>query len=92
MDERSARRFACVPDVVWKDVDGDVVLVHLQTNRIYELNRTGARLWALLNEGKSVDEAEKILTEEFAVDEETAHTETTALLEDLLRQQLVEEL
>jgi len=92
MDDRRDRRFACVPDVVWKDVDGEVVLVHLETNRIYELNRTGARLWTLLNEGRSVEEAEKILTEEFAVDDQTAHTETAALLEDLLRQQLVEEL
>ena len=32
-------------------VGDEVVLVHLRTNRIYTLNRTGARFWELLEDG-----------------------------------------
>lgn len=85
------RRFSCLPDVVWKDVGGEIVLVHLGTNRIYELSRTGARLWALLDEGKSLGEAEGILSEEFDVDQEVVRAEATALVQELLRRKLVEE-
>jgi hypothetical protein len=91
MDDNRERRFACTPDVVWKDVGGEIVLIHLETNQIHELSRTGARLWALLDEGKSVGEAETILMEEFSVDEETVRTETDALIEELIRRRLIEE-
>ena len=85
------RRFVCNPDVVWKDVGGEMVLIHLETNQIYELSRTGARFWALLDEGKSLGEAETVLREEFSVDEETVRVEMDALVEELLLRQLVEE-
>jgi hypothetical protein len=91
MDDNRDRRFACNPDVVWKDVGGEMVLIHLETNQIYELSRTGARFWALLDEGKSLGEAEAVLMEEFSVDEDTVRVETDALVEELLLRELVEE-
>jgi Transglutaminase-like superfamily/Coenzyme PQQ synthesis protein D (PqqD) len=36
------------PDVVWRWVDDEAVLVNVKTNRIYSLNPTGARLWELI--------------------------------------------
>jgi len=32
-------------DVVARRLEDEIVLVHLQKNRIYSLNRTGARFW-----------------------------------------------
>jgi hypothetical protein len=32
-------------DVVARRLKDEIVLVHLRTNRIYSLNRTGARFW-----------------------------------------------
>jgi hypothetical protein len=43
------------PDVVARRVGEAVVLVHLSTNAIFELNETGARIWELLTE--SMDRA-----------------------------------
>jgi coenzyme PQQ synthesis protein D (PqqD) len=63
-----ARRLEPNPDVVWRTVDGEVVLVHLTTNRIYALNPTGARLWELLSEGRSGGDIEATLLAEFDVD------------------------
>jgi hypothetical protein len=39
------------PNVVSRRVGDGTVLVHLATNRIFELNETGARIWELLGEG-----------------------------------------
>jgi Coenzyme PQQ synthesis protein D (PqqD) len=85
------RRFASNPDVSWKDIGGEIVLVHLGTNRIYELNRTGARLWTLLDEGRTRSEAEDILAREFDIDTQSVAAETNALIEELLQLRLIEE-
>jgi hypothetical protein len=91
MGDSHEKHFICNPEVAWKDIGGEIVLVHLETNKIYELNRTGARLWKLLEEGSSRSDAEAILVREYGIDEETVHAETAALIDELLRQKLVEE-
>ena len=81
--------YAQSPDVVGKDAGDDFVLVHLQSNKVYELNRTGARLWQLIGDGKSPREAEDVLCREFDVDAATVHTEVEALVESLLTERLL---
>jgi hypothetical protein len=83
------RRWRPSPDVVHQDLRGEIVLVHLQTNRIYSLNPTGARLWALLVEGRSQDEIKQQLLEEFEVAEDELDREMAALLSSLRAEQLV---
>src|SRR5829696_3032146 len=39
------------PDVSWRRLGDEVVIVHLKTNQIYRLNRTAARFWELVAEG-----------------------------------------
>ncbi len=77
------------PGVVHKDLRGEIVLVHLQTIRIYSLNPTGARLWELLVEGRSQEEIKQQLLEEFEVAEDELEREMGALLSSLRAEQLV---
>lgn len=76
------------PDVVSEQLHGEVVLVHLRTNRIYALNVTGAQLWELLEAGHSRESAEQQLRREFDVDPELIKRE----IDDLLRMLVVERL
>jgi hypothetical protein len=55
------------PGVVARDMNGSAVLVHLDTNRIYELNATGARIWSLLEQGLDRRSIVSQLSVEFAV-------------------------
>lgn len=55
-------------DVVARRLDDEIVLVHLQTNGIYSLNRTGARFWELLAEGNDRQTIEQRLLDEFDID------------------------
>lgn len=65
------------------------VLVHLQTNRIFELNATGVRTWELLGEGRGLGEIERILQDEYAADRGELRAELLALIEALAREGLV---
>lgn len=56
-------------DVVSRKVGDRLVVVNLQTNRIYELNPTASRLWELLETGRDRAELEQAILEEFDVRE-----------------------
>jgi hypothetical protein len=77
------------PDVAWRRVGDDAVLVHLKTNRIYSLNRTGARFWELLSEGYGRDAAQATLLGEFDVAEDELRKEVDDLLAALTRDGLL---
>jgi hypothetical protein len=66
-----------------------IVLVHLQTNQIYELNRTGARFWELLTSGLDGTRIRQTMLREFAVVESQLDQEIEALLSMLVNANLV---
>ncbi len=77
------------PDVLARLLDKEIVLVHVVTNCIFELNETGARVWQLLDEGCDVDEIVRRLTEEFDVDETQAAEEVKSLVAQLWAERLL---
>ena len=77
------------PDVVFKRLDDRMVLVHLGTNQIFELNDTGARVWELLQEGLATDSLFDRLTDEFEVDSTTLREEIASLLTELADEGLI---
>lgn len=56
-------------DVVSRKIGDRLVVVNLQTSRIYELNPTASRLWELLETGRDRAELEQAILEEFDVRE-----------------------
>jgi hypothetical protein len=89
-DTRNQRVFVPHKDVIARDMGGGSVLVHLGTNRIYETNATGARVWELVQEGRSRNEILAQLEAEFEVGEETLAKELDELLEQLSSEGLIE--
>jgi Coenzyme PQQ synthesis protein D (PqqD) len=77
------------PDVVWRRVGDQVVVVNLKTNLIYALNSTGARLWELISAGHDRAAAEAALIEEFDVEEGELRREIAAGLEQLAQAGLI---
>lgn len=83
-------RFEPNPQVLAQRLDDDtIILVDLQTDRIFELNRTGARLWELLVEGCENAQLRSALLSEFAVDEPVLAAEVERLLNRLSEENLV---
>ena len=83
------RRLEPSQDVVGQRLGDEVVLVSLQTNRIFELNRTGARFWELLQSETDRGRIEAQLLEEFAVREEELSAEVDRLIKSLDDEELV---
>ncbi len=77
------------PDVVSRRLGDSAVLIRLSTNRIYELNATGARLWDLLQGSFEMDAVVESLSREFTGSEEAIRADAEALLQHLTREGLV---
>ena len=70
-------------DVIARKLGQATVLVHFPTNRIFELNETGTRIWELVCQNRDFASIVLTLVEEFDVDEERAADEAGRLLERL---------
>jgi hypothetical protein len=77
------------PGVVARDMNGSAVLVHLDTNRIYELNATGARIWSMLEQGLDRSEIARRLGEEFGVAGNELEQSIDDILAELTREGLI---
>jgi hypothetical protein len=77
------------PNVLAKRVDDEIVLVHLGTNRIYELNRTAASLWDALAAEPTQTELGERLALEYDVDRAELAREIDDLLKQLISERLV---
>ena len=77
------------PDVVSRSVGSAAVLIHLGTNRIFELNATGSRIWALLEQGLDRDAVCAHIRQEFDAPEAEAEQAVADLLAELTREQLI---
>jgi len=76
-------------NVIARRMGGSAVLVHLSTNRIYELNATGTRIWELLERGHNSTEISAKLSAEFTVSQTEAWDSYNKLISDLLKEGLV---
>ena len=65
-DDDTHDRLIPHPDAVLRRVGDGAVLVHLGTNRVFELNSTAARAWELAVEGHSKPSILAALTAEYA--------------------------
>src|SRR6516225_1572071 len=67
-------------EVIAKRLDQTSVLVHVPTNRIFELNETGSRVWEMIGESLNADQIVQRLTDEFDVEEGQAADQVNELL------------
>lgn len=77
------------PQVICRPLGDGGVLVHLETNQIYELNTTGYRIWELLGAGLDPAAIREQLHQEFSVDGDRLDRELTDVLDGLAAAQLI---
>ncbi len=69
--------------VLTAQLEGEAVLLDLQTKSYYRLNATAARIWKGVEDRLEPSQIVNVLVEEFAVARRTARTETERTLRDL---------
>jgi hypothetical protein len=87
--ETARARFRPGSDTAVEHLGDEVVLIHLKTDRLFVLNRTGARIWELLSGGHEVTEIEQRLLGEFEATRDEVAADIRSLLESLQREQLI---
>lgn len=87
--EAARARFRLGSDTAVEHLGDEVVLIHLKTDRLFVLNRTGARIWELLADGHEVTEIERQVLREFEATQGEVAADVRSLLESLQREQLI---
>ena len=86
----SGRIYSKTDNFIESTVDEEAILMHLDEGSFSSLKTTGLRIWALVDEGRSVGEICSILCGEFDVKRPVCEEQTAAFLENLRERGLVE--
>jgi hypothetical protein len=70
-------------DVLTAQLEGEAVLLDLQTKSYYRLNATAARIWKGVEDRLEPSQIVNVLMKEFAVRKKTAQAATERTLRDL---------
>lgn len=77
------------PDVVWRDLEGEAVLLDLSRGIYFGLNEVGTRIWRMLDEGESLERISDALVTEYEADRLTVERDLTALVAELEARRLI---
>jgi hypothetical protein len=76
--------------VPWRTLDTEALVVDVSAGTLYPLNSVAARIWALCDGARSVDEIVRMLVREFDADEDRIRRDAEQFIEDLTTARLVE--
>lgn len=77
-------------DVVFRDLEGELVLLNLATGVYFGLDPIGTRIWALIDDGRTVDQIVGAITEEYEVDASVCRADLERFLAILRDNDLVD--
>jgi Coenzyme PQQ synthesis protein D (PqqD) len=69
--------------VMSQQVEGDAVLLDIESGEYFALNDVGGLVWDLCDGSRSVADVAELISAEFEVDKSTALTDALELLENL---------
>jgi hypothetical protein len=77
------------PEAVFTQLEGQVVILQYDSGTYYALNEVGARVWQLLEQGKTLRDIVALLLGEYQVSEAQLAQDLTKLVRDLQKEGLV---
>lgn len=85
-----ASRVKANTDVVFRDLQGELVLLNLKTGVYFGLDRVGTRMWQLLHERHSLHEVLATLLDEYDVAESRCARDLIGFVGALVENELVD--
>ena len=80
-----------VPDnVLFRQLEDESVLLHLNKEIYYGLDDVGTRMWQLLAQSETIQAAFEALSEEYDIEADVLQRDLTGLIENLLAKDLLE--
>ena len=74
---------ALSPNQVGCELDGQAVILSLVTGKYYGLDEVGSRVWALIQEPKTMSELQNLLLSEFDVEPCVCERDLSNLIQEL---------
>ena len=75
---------------VWRIVDDEAMIVHLDSGGLFSLDRIGTEVWTALQDGVAPAEIVATIAGKYGVDEQVVQRDVSDLLADLARAGLVD--
>jgi hypothetical protein len=72
------------------DLEGEIVILHLESGTYYGLSQVGAQIWNLVQKPTSVGDVRDALLKEYDVAQDQCERDLLALLSGLKAQKLIE--
>jgi hypothetical protein len=83
------RSFLASEEVLFQEVNDEMVLLDLSSENYFGLDEMGTRIWMLLNEGKSERQILDVLADNYEVERETLEKDVGELLGKLVEAGLI---
>ena len=77
-------------NVVWRDLEGEIVILNLTSGVYFSVDGVGTRIWILMAEQVATEEIVRQLIAEFEVEEAQLRSDMESLVKDLAGQGLIE--
>ncbi len=90
MDLDFSQRVIVPDDTLFREIDGESVILSLETQAYYGLDPVGTRMWNLLTTSASIQVAYQELLEEYEVEPTALRADLSELIGKLLEQKLVQ--
>ena len=82
-------RLAPSPDAVYRELDGEAVILHLESGQYYGLDPLGTRIWELIGVHPRPRDIAAVLLDEYDVDAERLEADLLDLLTRLAERNLI---
>ncbi len=80
---------AKAPTTAWRIIEGEAVILSMETKVLRGLNPVGSRVWELIDGRRSLEEIAGLIVQEFDVEGSTAAEDVGAFVRELLERGLV---
>lgn len=85
-----SNKFAIKPNVMARQLGEETIILDLESGTYFGLDPVGARIWQLMNEGKSLAEICDVMLDEYEVSREKLERDASALVQDLAARNLID--
>ena len=76
-------------DILVKELEGEAVLLNLKTESYFGLDEVGTRMWNVLTSSNSIQDAHKILLQEYEVDQEVLIHDIENFVKRLIKEEMI---
>jgi len=77
------------PEVSWREVEDEIVVLHLKSGSYYSLNEAGKYIWKQCSGNKSLLQIERSVAKKYDLSSEKARVDVDKLFSHLLKENLI---